>query len=191
MKGKHIITIAGKLGSGKSTTAKKVAEILNLKHFSSGDFLRSVAESRGMTIGELMIAAESDPQIDYDIDRILQDKGQEENIIIDSRLAFHWIPESFKVYLDIDPDIAAQRMFDNLQENEERKRTEDSQDVQSMKMSMIARHDSDVRRYQNLYGINHTDHTNFDLVIDTGKSENDIATVVAKIIEGYKRHLEK
>lgn len=182
---KNIITIAGKLGSGKSSTAKKIASLLNLEHFSSGDFLRKVAENRGLSIKELMLAAESDPQIDHDIDEVLKSKGSESDLIIDSRLAFHWIPESFKVYLDIDPDIAVERMFSDLQTNESRKRSEHSQTIEEMKQNMIDRHDSDVKRYKALYDINHTEHKNFDLVINTGLKENDLEAVVAKIITEY------
>lgn len=182
---KSIITIAGKLGSGKSSASKELAHRLGFQHFSSGDFLRKVAEDRNISIKELMIAAESDSQIDYDIDQVLRDKGTEEDLVIDSRLAFYWIPESFKVYLEIDPEIAAQRMFLNLNENEDRKRTENSESVEEMKNNMIARHESDKKRYQNLYNLNHTDHSHFDLVIDTGLSENNLETVVQKIIENY------
>ena len=182
---KKIITIGGKLGSGKSTTAKKVAQMLNLEHFSSGDFLRKVAVDRGMTIKELMIAAESDPQIDYDIDEILKGKGSEENIIIDSRLAYHWIPESFKVYLEIDPNIAAERMFFDLSSNETRKESESAKNIETMKNEMMQRQGSDIKRYKKLYNIDHTDHKNFDLVINTGLPENDLDTVVKKIISTY------
>ena len=188
---KKIITIAGKLGSGKSSTAKKLATMLCLHHFSSGDFLRKVAEERGMSIKDLMIAAESDPQIDRDIDAVLQAKAHEDNLIIDSRLAFHWIPDSFKVYLDINPDVAAQRMFYDLETNESRQKSEHSLNLEEMKKNMIERHESDVKRYQSLYNINHTDHAHFDLVIDTGLPENDLDTVVKKIISAYMQAFQK
>jgi len=180
-----IITIAGKLGSGKSSTAKKVASMLCLDHFSSGDFLRQVAQSRNMSIKELMIAAESDSEIDLEIDNILKEKAKEDNLIIDSRLAFHWIPDSFKVYLEIDPDIAVERMFYDLETNESRQNSEHSKNMEEMKEQMIARHESDIKRYKKLYNVNHTDHKQFDLVIDTGLPENDLDTVVKKIIQEY------
>ncbi len=182
---KKIITIAGKLGSGKSSAAKRVARALGWKHFSSGDFLRHVANERGMSIKDLMIAAESDPSIDHQIDDLLKSKGNEENLVIDSRLAFHWIPDSFKVYLEIDPDIAAKRMFYDLETNESRQESEHARTIEEMKKQMIERHESDVRRYRALYGIDHTDHSQFDLVINTGLPENDLDTVVKKIIDGY------
>lgn len=187
---KKIITIAGKLGSGKSSTAKRIAKALGYSHFSSGDFLRKVAERRGMTITELIFAAEENPQIDYDIDQVLQDKSNEDHLVIDSRLAFHWIPDSYKVYLDIQPDIAAQRMFNDLDKNEKRKKSEHTFSVAEMKKNMIERHESDARRYQKLYGINHTDHNHFDLVINTGKPENDLDSVVQKVIDGYKKFIQ-
>ncbi len=182
---KKIITIAGKLGSGKSTTAKKLARMLNWKHFSSGDFLRHVANERGMSIKDLMIAAESDPSIDHDIDSLLKEKGKEEKIVIDSRLAFHWIPESFKVYLDIDPDLAAKRMFFDLETNESRQESEHAKNIEEMKEQMRIRHESDKKRYKKLYGIDHTDKSQFDLVINTGLPENDVDAVVKKIIDAY------
>ncbi len=182
---KHIITISGKLGSGKSTAAKKISKILNFDHFSSGDFLRRVAESRGMSIKDLMIAAESDESIDREIDNLLCEKGKEEDLVIDSRLAFHWIPDSFKVYLDIDPNIAAERMFYDLETNESRQQSEHSQSLEEMKQNMNERYESDIKRYQLLYGIDYTDKKHFDLVLDSGKKENTIDVVVKKIIDAY------
>ncbi len=182
---KKIITIAGKLGSGKSSAAKRVAQVFGWKHFSSGDFLREVANERGMTIKELMLAAEADPSIDHQIDNLLKSKGDEEGLVIDSRLAFHWIPDSFKVYLEIDPEIAAERMFRDLQTNSSRRKSERARSVDEMKREMIERHESDVKRYKKLYGLNHTDHSHFDLVINTGLPENDLDTVVKKIVDGY------
>ena len=42
---KEIITIAGSLGSGKSSTARAVASALRFRHFSSGDLFRQIAVS--------------------------------------------------------------------------------------------------------------------------------------------------
>lgn len=182
---KKIITIAGKLGSGKSSTAKKIAKLLNLEHFSSGDLMRSIGKERGLSIKEIALVAETDLSVDKQIDDILKSMINKENIIIDSRLAFHWIPDSFRVYLDINSDVASKRMFQDLEDNESRKRSEYSESIKEMKQHMLERHESDVRRYQKLYGIDHTDHNNFDLVIDTGLVENDLEAVVKMIISEY------
>ncbi len=182
---RKIITISGKLGSGKSSAAKKLAKMLSLEHFSSGDFLREVAKERNLSIKDLMIAAETDSSVDTTIDDLLKEKANNDNLIIDSRLAYHWIPESFKVYLEIDPDIAAKRMFYDLETNESRQESEHSVSIEEMKKNMVDRHASDTKRYKELYNLDPTDHDNFDLVINTGFPENDGDNVVKKIIQEY------
>ncbi|MEI8174607.1 MAG: AAA family ATPase [bacterium] len=95
---KEIITIAGANGGGKSSTAKKVAEQLNFKHFSSGDFMRQIAKENNITLEELGKIAEKEDWVDKKIDDYVKQVGSEKKAIIDSRLAFHFIPESFKIY---------------------------------------------------------------------------------------------
>ncbi|MGZ6005361.1 MAG: nucleoside monophosphate kinase, partial [Candidatus Saccharimonadales bacterium] len=47
---RQIITIAGRPGSGKSTTAKMVASKLSFEHFSSGDLFRAIAKEWGIDV---------------------------------------------------------------------------------------------------------------------------------------------
>ena len=103
---KEIIAITGTLGSGKSSTANLVAEKLGFQRFSSGDFMRKVALNRKISLNEFGRIAEIDESIDKSIDEEVRKVGEMEKIVIDSRLAFHWIPASFKVYLDLPPEIA-------------------------------------------------------------------------------------
>jgi CMP/dCMP kinase len=187
---KSIITIAGKLGSGKSTTAKKIAERLGYTHFSSGDFYREAAVARGMTVTELNQYAQTNPEVDFEIDEILRHKGEVlDSLVIDSRLAFRWILGSFKVYLDIDPLLAAQRMLKDRENNPERQASEKSNTLEEMVADAKMRLDSEKERYQKLYGIDHTDPKHFDLVIDTGSYTID--EVVNIILEAYKNWLTK
>ncbi len=65
---KQIITIAGSLGSGKSSTANRVAEILRYTRSSTGDFMRAIANERGISLEELSKQAETDPSIDQKLD---------------------------------------------------------------------------------------------------------------------------
>src|SRR6266478_5298922 len=69
---KPIITIAGSLGSGKSSTAKVVASALGFRHFSSGDLFRQLAVERGESIEAMNISAEVQRDIDLKVDRLLQ-----------------------------------------------------------------------------------------------------------------------
>jgi CMP/dCMP kinase len=186
---KEIITICGGLGSGKSSTAKKVAQILGFKHFSSGDFFRQVGLELGLSITEINIRAETDPKIDEMTDQKLRDLNNAEKIVIDSRTAYHWIAESFKVYLDLPPEIAKNRILNSLKENPLRMQSEGVSTVEDVYEKMQERFKSEQKRYWDLYKINNTDKSQFDLVIDTNK--NNLEQVVNVIVLEYKKWIEK
>jgi len=178
-----IITIAGSLGSGKSSTAKAVAAVLGFRHFSSGDLFRQIAAERGESIEAMNISAEVQRNIDLKVDRLLQDMYRtEEKLVIDSRMAWHWMPDSFKVFLVLDPNTAALRIFNHLQE--EGRMSEQANSVQEVRKSIDRRFASEQKRYNALYGVNPTDPLNFDIVINT--KYNDLNTVRAIVIAAYR-----
>ncbi|MGH7249472.1 MAG: AAA family ATPase, partial [Minisyncoccia bacterium] len=89
MQRKEIIAITGTLGSGKSSTADLVAKRLGFEHFSSGDFMRKIALDYGISLNELNIKAENNPEIDEKIDTEVKKIGKMNKVVVDSRLAFH------------------------------------------------------------------------------------------------------
>ncbi len=178
----RIITVAGSLGSGKSSTAKGVATKLGYRHFSSGDLFRSIAAERGISILEINKQAELEHQIDHAVDERLQAMANDENFVIDSRLAYHWMPKSFKVYLSLDPRTAADRIYKQIQ-NKGRV-SEDTKTVEEVYETVIERQASEQKRYLNLYQIDPLDLTPFDLVIDTARKPLD--TVIKQILEEYE-----
>ncbi len=181
---KSIITISGALGSGKSSTAKGVAALLGYRHLSSGDLFRKMAIERGLSIEAINLTAEEQKDIDYKVDEWLQKIGKEEkDVVIDSRLAFHWIPDSFKVHLTLDPDTAAERIFTHMQD--EGRVSEDATSVTDVRASIDRRHASEQKRYMDLYDVDPTNPTNFDLVIDT--KHNDLKTVMHMVTEAYQK----
>jgi len=188
---KRIITIAGKPGSGKSSAAKNVAQELSYKHYSSGDFFRSIANNRGVSVTELNKIAETDPQIDIDIDEKNRALNNEIDLVVDSRTAFHWVPESFRVYLDIDPDVAIRRIMQDLAVNADRQKSEEAyKNLEEAKEHMVTRYSSENKRYQDLYQLDPSQHENYDLIIDTGISTNNLDSVVTEIIEKYSTWIE-
>lgn len=186
---KEIITICGGLGSGKSSTAKKVAKILGFQHFSSGDFFRQVGLELGLSINEINKRAETDPKIDEMTDQKLRDMRDKEKVVIDSRTAYHWIPESFKIYLDLSQEIAKDRVLNSIKENKLRMESEQISSAEEAYQKMQERFLSEQKRYWDLYKINNTDKNNFDLVIDTNK--NNLEEVVNIIVTEYKKWREE
>ena len=188
MEKKEIITICGGLGSGKSSTAKRVAETLGFKHFSSGDFFREAALEMGISVNEINKRAETEKEIDYRTDEKLRALRNENKLVIDSRTAFHWIPESFKVYLDLPSNIAKQRILNSVGENTLRAQTEESvSSPEEMYEKMQERFKSEQKRYWDLYKINNSDKNQFNLIIDTNK--NNLEQVVNIVVTEYKKWL--
>lgn len=191
MKKKHIITIAGRPGSGKSTASKAVAEQLGYEHFSSGDLFRAIGRERGVDVNQTNLAAEKEPQheksIDYLVDQKLRDIGeQQDEVAIDSRMAWHWIPNSFKVYLDLDLETAAGRIINNM-DPVRMEHEHIPSDPKAYAALLQERLDSEARRYKKLYDVNPYDKANYDLVVDTGP--NGPAEVVKMILDAYKKWL--
>ncbi|HEY4494211.1 MAG TPA: AAA family ATPase [Candidatus Paceibacterota bacterium] len=182
---KEIITICGGLGSGKSSTSDLVAKELGYTRFSSGDLFRQVGLDLGLSVTELNKKAETESSIDFKVDEKLRELGNSNKIVIDSRTAFHWIPASFKVYLDLPHEIAKHRVLNNLKENALRKESEKSSNIEEVYEDMQRRFDSEQKRFWDLYKINNRDLTQFDLVVDTNK--NNLEEVVAIIVAEYKK----
>lgn len=175
-----IITISGNPGSGKSTVAKIVARKLGLKPLSSGDFMRQLAEERGISLLELSRIAETDQFIDQEIDqRTIRFGKEHDDFVMDSRLAFHFIPHSIKVFLEVRPTVAAERIF-----REKRWSEKENTDVKTTLQKISERQESERKRYQQYYGVDYLDKRQFDLVIDTTQiSAEDAAEKIFEFVK--------
>ena len=173
MERKKIITIGGKPGSGKSTISKRLAAALGYKHFSSGDLFRAIARERNVSVDAINRLAESDPSIDEAVDQKLREiGGSEDEIVIDSRMAWHWIPHSFKVYLHLDLTVAADRIY-NAQNEERFANEENAKDAREYATQLEARLLSEAKRYMTLYQVNPYENSHYDLVVDTFANNPD------------------
>lgn len=188
MKRKHIITISGKPGSGKSSTADRVAELLEYSRYSSGDFVRGLIKKRRMTLSEFNEMAKHKPELDHEIDEELRRLRDDNDIVVDSRLGFYWIPESFKVYLWLDPEVAIARIYRDVNLNSTRAQVGEGTASMNEVIDQIEERSSNEReRFKKLYGVNPFDTKNFDLIIDT--SRHSPQTVALTVFDTYKQWL--
>ena len=158
-----IITITGNLGSGKSTVAKLIAKKLGLKHYSTGDFWREIAKERGTDVLGLNKMAETDRSIDNEMDKRQENLGKKgDNFVIDARLAWHFIPHSIKIFLDVTDEEAARRIFSEKRPEEKFNAT-----LESTLKKIKERRESERKRYKELYNVDYYDKKNYDLVVDT------------------------
>ncbi len=161
---KRSITITGALGSGKSTIAKMLAEKLGYTHYSTGDAQRQIAAKYNMTTLELNQLADTDPSIDEQIDSIfyrLEESGK--LYAIDSRLAWHFMPKSFKIQLTVEPKAAAKRIMNDTTRSGEKK----YKTIDDAFDATLNRRASEIERFKRTYGVDIENPNNYDLTIDT------------------------
>ncbi len=177
------MSITGDIGSGKSVITRLLGEETGYRLYSTGQLQREIAARRGMSTLELNRYAETHPEIDEEIDsasRALRSKP--EALIIDSRIAWNFIPESFKVYLVVDGNIAAERIL-----SDDVRQTESYEDLATARDDIRRRRRSEKERFSELYGIDLLDLNNYDLVVDTScSSPQEIAAVILRAFCSWK-----
>jgi cytidylate kinase len=157
-----IVTISGDLGSGKSVLANALMNYWSAESYSTGKIQREMAEQRGITTLELNKLAETDKSIDDEIDGNFRKLSQtDKNLVIDSRMAWHFIPESFKIKLEVNPVLAAERIIAANRSNE--KYGDFDATLQGLKDRKL----SERERFQKYYNVDIEDQDNYDLVIET------------------------
>ena len=177
---KDKISLAGDLGSGKSTVSDILIRRLGAEYYSTGAIVRSIAERRGMTVVELNVYMETHPEIDHEIDDGLVRLGEVDKLlVIDSRMAWHFTPDTFKVYLSTDIETSALRIMGA------NRRGEHSATLEETVESTRARRESEKKRYMEQYGVDIKDLTNYALIVDTTAATPD--EVAECIINGFSR----
>jgi predicted cytidylate kinase len=165
---KHI-SITGDLGSGKSTVAKELCKILNYNYLSTGLIQRQLGKERGMNTLEFNKFAEEHREIDAYIDQKLIDinsSEQTESFVLDSRLAWHFVKQSFKVYLMAADEIAALRVFKDGQRIGEPSAIDLTDKMNDQKERLRIEN----RRFEKMYGVKPSVFKNFDAIIDTSSA---------------------
>ena len=172
------ISITGDLGSGKSAVSKLLSQKLGFRIVSTGLMQRDIAARHGMTTLELNEYTKTHPEIDDEIDiRVSELQEAEESLIFDSRLAWHFAPETFKIFLTVDSDEAAKRIF-----NDKRK-SENYLNIEEAKQKILARRRSELERFKSYYNIDYSDLKNYNCVVDTTNAKpEDVCEI---IINGF------
>ena len=171
------ISISGELGSGKTSVAHQIAAATGQRVVSGGDIHRAFATSHGISTVELNLLAETDPEIDDKIDgEWLRLAETDEPLIFDSRLAWHFAPQTFSIHLIVDSQVAANRLFAGRSSPVEK-----YADEADAAAGVFARQESEQRRFLEKYGVDTWRLANYDLVVDTSRA--DVATVTALILD--------
>jgi predicted cytidylate kinase len=186
-----ILSLAGDPGSGKTSVAKILAERLGYRWYSIGDLRGKMAVERGMTLEEFNAWGETHPESDSIVDAYQKKLGQtEDRFIIDGKLAWYFIPHSFKLFLQCDLDEAARRIFAaHLAKDASRADESGLQTREAVRASLDRRIASDRLRYQKHYGVTVRDPSHYDLLLDTTHCVGPEETVEKILLVLKKRGL--
>lgn len=174
------ITIGGDPGSGKSSVVRLLAKKYGLKYYDIGGLRRKMATDKGLTIDELNKIGEKEGWTDEEVDEYQKEIGEkEDNFIIAGRLSWFFIKDSIKIYIKVDENVAAERIFKHNRDSERKYK-----DIEDVKKEIRCRLTSDKARYDRLYGVNPYDSSHFDLVIDTTNlNEKEVGEAVEKAVK--------
>ncbi len=155
-----LVTISGEPGSGKTTVAALLAERLGLPHVYAGDLYRREAKRRGLSLQEFNQLCESDHSIDRKLDGDMAARARAGDCILEGRLAGYLAAQegmdALKVWLTASDEVRARRVAER-----------ENGDWREIEQENRKRHDSDARRYREIYGFDLADHGVYDLVLSS------------------------
>ena len=165
------ITLFGLAGTGTSSVGQFLAERLNYQFISSGGMFRARAKDLGLSLADFGALCEREPEHDKALDQEIKYIGETtDNFVVESRLAWHFIPDSVKIKFVCQFDERARRLANR-----------DGGTPEEAGEAARVREASERERYKNYYQLtDFTDDSHFDLIIDT--SIIPMTEVVEKIL---------
>jgi cytidylate kinase len=179
-----LISITGRLGSGKSTICGILNKEYGFEIFSTGTINREFARSLNISTLELNERLKTDPELDKQIDGTvtrLSIEKKDEKLIFDSRMAWHFAKDTFKIFLTIDPMEAARRVMLNQRGAEEHYSS-----VEDACEGLLKRGNVERERFIQIYGVDYFDHNNYNLIVDTtSRTPEEIVKIIMEHYEAY------
>ena len=162
------ITITGNLGSGKSSICKMLKE-RGYEIISTGTIFRELAIEHNMSVEDFNRKVHEDTRKgDHSVDALIDQRttrmnAEKDNVVFDSRLAWNFASGSFKVFVIVDINEAARRVYhDSL-----RKESESYESREECRAGLRNRQDIENKRFKEIYHIDYFDMGNYNLVIES------------------------
>lgn len=174
-----IIAISGFAGSGKNTVSRLVAKRLGWRVVEPT--FKTLAEREGISLMEFQERAHSDFDIDKKFDEALQDEAKCGNCVIATWLGPWMAPgKPFRVWLDVSQQIRAKRL-----------RGRDGKSEEESLEHLKERDADNISRYKKVYGIDISNHSGFDLIVDAGsKSPDEISDAIIEAFNSSSKNCE-
>ena len=181
----RFVAVTGPNGSGKSTVAKILVAEHGYTYYSTGNIMRELAAEAGIGILEYNQRCVDDPTEDRKIDdrtREVAIRLKDEKLVFDSRMAWFFAPDTFKVYVTVDPATAARRVGIDPRPGEPASEVEIYEELEQ-------RSKVEQARFIKFYGegADYYDWNNFNLIVDsTSRTAAEVAEVIWQAFEAYQ-----
>jgi cytidylate kinase len=132
-----------------------------------------------MTALQINLHAELDDKIDHLVDQLQRDiAASDEQLVVDSRLAWHFFSDALKVHLITDPTVAAERVLGRPADT-----VESYTSVEQARTRLADRSESERNRFLTRYGVDKSRLRNYNLVCDSTAATPDeiVDRIVAHI----------
>jgi cytidylate kinase len=178
-----VITVGGLHGTGKSTYAKILSEDLELRHTSAGEIFRAMAHAKNISVEELNKVAEADPAIDREIDQRMRSEASIGNVVLDGQLTA-WMAgdeADLKILLIAPKEVRINRLA-----------ARDGLNLRKTEDKTLGREEVERERYRRYYGIDVSDPSVYDLIVDTNLYPlEEMAKILKKIVRDYIGEITK
>lgn len=167
--GKEVrIAISGKSGCGNTTVSRLLSETLGISMINFT--FRQLSEETGLSLAEIIEKAKTDDSYDRAVDTRQVEMARKASCVLGSRLAIWMLKEAdLKVYLLASDDVRASRILNR-----------EGGSLEDIKAFTRMRDTQDSARYLKLYGIDNSDYSFADMIIDVSTDTPDV--IVGKII---------
>ena len=174
-----VITISGPHGAGKSTYAKAIANALNIRYISSGQFFRTLAEQSGLDLSAFSKLCEKNKTIDEKIDQMSIEEAKKGNAILEGQLV-SWMAKNYSdlnIYVTASNETRIKRIS-----------MRDGLDFKKADKLTLIRSKSEYNRFKRLYKIDINNMDIYDLILNTDhlSKEKSIAILIAACKEFTK-----
>jgi len=180
---KLVIAVSGLHGAGRSTHARRLAEVFGLRYVSAGKLFREFSSERHMQVHQLSEALKHNPEVDEFIDGRTREEAAKGCVVLDGDLSA-WMAG----------DMADLRIFLTAPDQVRFKRLarRDGKAFGEMKVETFKREKDDRERYREFYGVDFLDTSIYDIVLNTANLPREsIFKVLKTLVEEYIRAKEE
>ncbi len=172
------VTVGGLPGTGTSTLCRLLQDRLDVPYTYAGQLFRDEAARRDMELAAFGALCQEDPSVDQALDdQQVALLRESDALILEGRLS-GWLAHR--------NDVPALKVWITCEDTERMRRITDRDggDVEAQKAKTLEREASEADRYQRYYGIDLSDLSPYDLVLDsTAASPEELADRVQAALE--------